>query len=238
MAAEKPEKTEKPAPEAPAAAPAEAAAPKAGGGIMGFLPLIIALVLAPVISWVVAEFVLLPRMKSQLTAAVAASQPAGAGHEPAAGEAGPAKVAEPAAAKEPAHAKEPAAEKGKEAHAAKKEAPKKGGKAEAAAGKVSADGPNSYQFDNVVVNLSGTMGTRYLKVTFLLTGKDTLREMFDERKPELLDTTLNTLGSVTLSDLEEVGSRNLIRARLVAAYNDLLGSKVVEQIYFSDFVVQ
>jgi flagellar protein FliL len=232
MAAEKPEKTEKPAPEAaPAAAPAEAAAPKAGGGIMGFLPLIIALVLAPVISWVVAEFVLLPRMKSQLTAAVA-------GHETAAGEAGPAKVAEPAAAKEPARAKEPAAEKGKEAHAAKKEAPKKGGKAEAAAGKVSADGPNSYQFDNVVVNLSGTMGTRYLKVTFMLTGKDTLREMFDERKPELLDTTLNTLGSVTLSDLEEVGSRNLIRARLVAAYNDLLGAKIVEQIYFSDFVVQ
>jgi len=206
---------------------------------MGFLPLIIALVLAPVISWVVAEFVLLPRMKSQLTAAVAASLPAaGAGHEPAAHEPGAGPVAEPAAAKEPAHAKEPAAEKPKEAHAAKKEPAKKGGKAEPAGAKVSAEGPNSFQFDNVVVNLSGTMGTRYLKVTFLLTGKDTLHEMFEERKPELLDATLNTLGSVTLTDLDEVGSRNLIRARLVAAYNDLLGAKIVEQIYFSDFVVQ
>ena len=85
MAAEKSEKPEAAAaPAAPATpVPETAAAPK-GGGIAGFLPLIIALVLAPVISWVVAEFVLLPRFKSQLVAAAggvpAATAPANAGH--------------------------------------------------------------------------------------------------------------------------------------------------------------
>ncbi|MBK8477738.1 MAG: flagellar basal body-associated FliL family protein [Opitutaceae bacterium] len=82
------------------------------------------------------------------------------------------------------------------------------------------------------------MGTRYLKTSFLLTGKSNLRELFEERQPQLLDATLNTLGSLSLADLEEIGSRNLIRARLISAYNEVLGVRVVEQIFFSDFVVQ
>ncbi len=218
MAAEKSEKPEA-APAGAAAAPAADAAPK-GGGIAAFLPLIIALVLAPVISWVVAEFVLLPRMKLQLAAALPAAA-AGNGH-----------------GAEAAHAEAPKAEPKAEAKKAepKKAEAKKGEKKEGHGGEgESADG---YKFENIVVNLSGTMGTRYLKVSFLVTGKENLRELFDERYPQLLDATLNTLGSLTLADLEEVGSRNLIRARLIAAYNEVLGVRVVEQIFFSEFVVQ
>lgn len=188
---------------------------------MGFLPLIIALVLAPVISWVVAEFVLLPRFRAQLTSAVGASSAGAASGEHAA--------AEPAA--EPKH----------EAKAEPKHEPKKAeGKKSAHGGAptAGAEGPGSYRFEDVVVNLSGTMGTRYLKTSFLVTGKENLRELFEERQPQLLDATLNTLGSLTLADLEEVGSRNLIRARLIAAYNEVIGVRIVDQIYFSDFVVQ
>ncbi|MFT3829328.1 MAG: flagellar basal body-associated FliL family protein [Opitutaceae bacterium] len=217
MSAEKNDKPEAAA--APAApAPADGAAPK-GGGIMGFLPLIIALVLAPVISWVVAEFVLLPRFRAQLTTAAGAASAGAAGEHAA---------AEPTA--------EPKAESKAEP---KKEGKKPEGKKAAHGGATaSAEGPGSYRFEDVVVNLSGTMGTRYLKTSFLVTGKENIRELFEERQPQLLDATLNTLGSLTLADLEEVGSRNLIRARLIAAYNEVIGVRIVDQIYFSDFVVQ
>ena len=232
MAAEKTEKPEAAA--APAAPAATEAAPK-GGGVMGFLPLIIALVLAPVISWVVAEFVLLPRMKSQLAAVLPATSTGEHGEVKlgAAGEHPEVKPAEvkPAAAEHAEAKKEPKKGEGKKAEGKKGE----GKKGEAAA---ATEGPGSYKFDNVVVNLSGTMGTRYLKTSFLLTGKENLRELFETRQPQLLDATLNTLGSLTLADLEEIGSRNLIRARLMSAYNEVLGVRVVEQIYFSDFVVQ
>ncbi|HLP02701.1 MAG TPA: flagellar basal body-associated FliL family protein [Opitutaceae bacterium] len=220
MSADKNDKPEAAAAAPAASAPADGAAPK-GGGIMGFLPLIIALVLAPVISWVVAEFVLLPRFRAQLTSAVGASSAGAASGEHAA--------AEPAA--EPKH----------EAKAEPKHEPKKAeGKKSAHGGAptAGAEGPGSYRFEDVVVNLSGTMGTRYLKTSFLVTGKENLRELFEERQPQLLDATLNTLGSLTLADLEEVGSRNLIRARLIAAYNEVIGVRIVDQIYFSDFVVQ
>lgn len=100
-------------------------------------------------------------------------------------------------------------------------------------------GTPSYEFSNVVVNLAGTMGTRYLKTSFLVTGPEPgLKAIFDGDKPRLTDVTLNVLSSLTLADLEEPGAKNVLREKLVAAYNQALGRKVAEQVYFSDFVVQ
>ena len=91
----------------------------------------------------------------------------------------------------------------------------------------------------MVVNLAGTMGTRYLKTTFLVTGSDaTVKSAFETKKPQLMDVTLNVLSSLTLADLEEPGAKNVIREKLVAAYNQVFGHKVADQVYFSDFVIQ
>jgi len=200
---EKPEKPapadkEKPAPEKSAPADkekggaAEAAAPAGGGK----LPLIIAaaaVVLAPVLSLGVAQFVLLPKLEKKLAAPPAA----------AAAEAAPASGGED----------------------------KKDGKTAA---------PPTYEFQNVVVNLAGTMGTRYLKTSFIVTGaKDSnLQKVFEDNKAKLTDVTLNVLSSLTLADLEEPGSKNVLREKLVGAYNQALDHKTADQIYFSDFVVQ
>lgn len=97
----------------------------------------------------------------------------------------------------------------------------------------------SYEFTNVVVNLAGTMGTRYLKTSFLVTGADPqIKSLFEEQKPKLTDVTLNVLSSLTLADLEQPGAKNVLREKLVTAYNQALGHKVADQVYFSDFVVQ
>lgn len=204
------EATPAPAPApAPAGAPEAAAAPSKSAGL---LPVILVVVLAPVISWAVAQFVILPQFEKKLNAAVAAS-----GDSHGAAEGGSHAAAEPAA---PAHG---GGEGG--GHGAKK--------GEAA-------GPsNSYEFTNIVVNLAGTMGTRYLKTTFLVTGKDqNLREYFNRDKAKMVDVTLNVLSSLSLADLEEAGAKNIIREKLVNAYNQAIGKKVAEQVYFSDFVVQ
>jgi flagellar FliL protein len=102
------------------------------------------------------------------------------------------------------------------------------------------DGGGTYEFTNVVVNLAGTMGTRYLKTSFVVTGapEASVKSAFETNKAKLTDITLNVLSSLTLADLEEPGSKNVLREKLVAAYNQALGKRVVEQVYFSDFVVQ
>lgn len=97
----------------------------------------------------------------------------------------------------------------------------------------------SYEFQNVVVNLAGTMGTRYLKTSFLVTGAEpNIKSTFEANKPRLTDVTLNVLSSLSLADLEEPGAKNVLREKLVNAYNQAIGRKVADQVYFSDFVVQ
>ena len=190
-----------PAPQAAAPAPSAEARPSA---IKSLMPVILVVVLAPVVSWAVAQFVILPQFEEKLSKIVATAPAAEAGA-----------AAEPAAA---------ATEGGGESHEGKKGA---------------AGAANSYEFANVIVNLSGTMGTRYLKTTFKVIGKDnTLRATFESNKDKLLDVTLNVLSSLSLADLEEVGAKNIIREKLINSYNQALGKKTAEQVYFTDFVVQ
>jgi flagellar protein FliL len=189
MAEKKPE-----TPPSADSAPGAPAAPAAKGG--GLLPALLPVVLAPALTWAVAQFVLLPKITSALSA-------------------------DPHAAKAAAPAKGEEKEKG---HGAKGEAG-----AEAATG---------YRFENVVVNLAGTMGTRYLKTSFLVTGAEDIVAQFDGAKPQLGDVTLGVLSSLTLADLEEAGSKNLLRERLLAAYNQALGAKVADNLFFSEFVIQ
>jgi flagellar protein FliL len=83
------------------------------------------------------------------------------------------------------------------------------------------------------------MATRYLKTTFVVKGEDPgLEAAFTERKVQMLDITLNVLAAVSLADMEEAGFRNLLREKLVQAYNQAFGKKIAEQIFFTDFVVQ
>lgn len=204
-------KAETPAKAAPEAAPAAAAAPAKSGGIGAWIPVIAALILAPVATWATVEFVLLPRLQKKIAASGAA-----------AGEHGAAPAHEEAAAEAPAHGSKP----GKEGKEAK--------------GKEAGGAPGTYEFQNVVVNLAGTMGTRYLKTSFLVTGapNTNIRAAFEGAKPRLTDVTLNVLSSLTLADLEEPGAKNVIREKLVMAYNQALGKRIADQVYFSDFVVQ
>lgn len=203
-------KKEEPAKEAAAPAAGDAAAAPAKG-MNPIVLLLIAVIASAGVGFALIQFVVMPGFKKQLAAAPLEESAEAAGHEEAA-----------------------PAEHGKEegGHGAKK-----GGHGEK--GGESAGASNSYEFENVVVNLAGTMGTRYLKVTFLVTGKDKgLRAAFENNKPKMIDVTINVLSSLSLADLEEVGAKNIIREKLIAAYNQALDKRIAEQIYFSDFVVQ
>lgn len=199
------------APESTPAAPAPDAQGEkpAGGGMMGTLiPILGVVILAPVASWAVAQFVIIPQLKKELVTA-APTEEAGHGAPEAAAHAEPAKHEE------------------------------KGGGHGGKKGEGGGAASNTYTFENVVVNLAGTMGTRYLKVTFLVTGSDaSLRSQFESNKPKLVDVTIGVLSALTLADLEEAGAKNIIREKLIVAYNQAFGKRVAEQIYFSDFVVQ
>jgi flagellar FliL protein len=194
---------------------AEKPAPAAGkSAVGGMLPTIIAVVLAPVLSWAVVNFVLIPKLtkdiKSELTTIMAqASKRDGT---------------------------EAAAEHEADAHA---DAGAHGAPKADASGHGKEKVEVRPKFENLTVNIAGTQGTRYLKVTFNVVGKnDAANKKIDAKYAEMVDTTLTILASLSMPELDEPSSKAVVRGRLVAAFNDLLKAPLVEQVFFSDFVVQ
>jgi len=196
-------------PAPPAATDAAAAEATPAKGASPWPALIAAIILMPAISFATAEFLLLPKLRGLIAQnAVEGESHAGAGGAEAHGSAGGSHGSSHGGG---GH------DKGKE-----------GVKGEA-----------TYDFENVVVNLTGSMGTRFLKVNFTTIGSNPkLPTIMAERKKMLLDVAINVLSARTMADLESPGAKNVVRNELLANFNQALKSDLIEQIYFTDFVVQ
>ncbi len=199
---------------APAKDAPEAAA--SGGGLKAWLPLIVTIVLMPVLAFVTTNFLVLPKIAHARGGETegeteAAAEPGGAGG---------------------GHGEAPKAESG--GHGEKKEEGKKEAKGHGGGKKKQA-----YPISKVIVNVSGTMGSRYLMTSFTLAGTQAdFKEVLDENKDQLLDLASTTLASKTVSELEKPGARNQIRAELISIFNNALGGTYVQEIFFTEFAIQ
>src|SRR5579885_2485019 len=91
----------------------------------------------------------------------------------------------------------------------------------------------------ILVNVAGTMGTRYLMTSVTLVGTATnFNEKIDENKDQLMDLATSTLSSKTISDLEKPGARNVIRAELITVFNNALGGPLVQEVYITEMAIQ
>jgi len=192
-----------------------ASAPAAAKPLNAMLPAIIAVVLAPVLSFGVVNFLVIPKITDQVKTQISLAMAEASKHDETGG-----------------GAKESSGKSEESEKAPKAEAGGHGGKEE----KKPAARP---KFENLTVNIAGTQGTRYLKVTFNVVGKnEAANAKIDQKNAELIDTSLTILSSLTLPELDDPSSKTVVRGRLTAAFNELLKAPLVEQVYFSDFVVQ
>ncbi len=91
----------------------------------------------------------------------------------------------------------------------------------------------------VLVNVAGTAGTRYLVASITLVGKTPdFREHVERNDLQLRDAASSILSSKTLSDVDKPGMRNIVRAELISAFNDILGKEAVADIYLTEFAIQ
>lgn len=100
-------------------------------------------------------------------------------------------------------------------------------------------GPVIYLVENVVLNPSGTAGTRFLMVTaaFELTSADASDEMRG-RDPEVRDMINRNLGGRTVEELTDLARREEIRDDLRDTLNEMLHYGKVEKVYLPQFVIQ
>ena len=91
--------------------------------------------------------------------------------------------------------------------------------------------------NKLLVNVAGTMGSRYLLVSLSVAGSDPeFKAKIQEVEPQLRDSACSALA--TLADLEKPGARNLIRSELFSGFNSILGGAVVREIYLTEFAIQ
>ncbi len=197
--------------EGAASAPASPPADVArAGAFKAWLPLVVTFVAMPALAYALTTLVLLPKLK----AAINATAPSEAAESAGSGE-------EKGSKSEGSRSDKSASEGPKsEGHGAK------GGKA-------------NYPFGKVLVNISGSQGTRYLLTTFTLVGAGAdFKSKIEENKDHLVDLASGTLSTKTIADLEKPGMRNLIRSELISVFNNALGKGVVQEIYFTEFAIQ
>lgn len=91
----------------------------------------------------------------------------------------------------------------------------------------------------VIVNVAGTMGTRYLLANITLVGTSAdLKMAVEKNDAELRDAAAGALSVKTINDLEKPGSRNVIRTELISVFNHVLGEGLVSDIYLTEFAIQ
>ena len=91
----------------------------------------------------------------------------------------------------------------------------------------------------ILVNVAGTMGTRYLMTSVTLVGSDpSLKDIVKDHNDQLLYLATGTLSTITISDLEKPGSRNVIRAELINVFNNALGGPFIKEIYITELAIQ
>ncbi len=215
--ADKPSETKPPADEAAdkaaktdASAEKTDAAPSASGGFMAWLPLIVMIVLMPVLAFAMTRFVLAPRLVHAMSSGEQAD-------------------AEPAPSAAPQKTPEAKGDNGKEKPANSK----------AEKGKVQTGQHVLAPLGKVLVNIAGSMGSRYLMANLTLVGNSPdLPARVESNKDQLMDLASGVLYSKSISDLEQPGARNLIRNELRMVFNNALGEGVVQEIYITEFVIQ
>jgi flagellar FliL protein len=97
----------------------------------------------------------------------------------------------------------------------------------------------SATINKLLVNVAGTMGSRYLLSSLVLSGNgSSFADKVTQNEPQLRDMASGLLCTKSIAELEKPGARNMIRGELIAGFNTILGNNAVQEIYFTEFAIQ
>lgn len=177
---------------------------EAGKGSSGgnpWIPVAVVLILLPILSIGIANFLILPQFKKAIIEATGGEEP----HE--------------------------------EVYAEVEEGGHGGGHGESG-GHTAAGGFQVYEFDTIKTNLARP-NTKLIIVKFTLSGKSPIfSQKIESYKAPLIDATLKRLSLLTSVDTQTPGIQNVVKNDLIENFNEILGEKMVENLYFIDFVTQ
>ena len=96
-----------------------------------------------------------------------------------------------------------------------------------------------YPLDTMIVNLSDDGGKRYLRVTMALELSDPESvDTIESRLPQIRDAVLMILPTKTYDDVSTTDGKIALRNQIMEKINTLMTKGRVNNMYFTEFVVQ
>lgn len=96
-----------------------------------------------------------------------------------------------------------------------------------------------YRLENLVVNPSGSLGSRFLLVTVVFDiPKAEQRARLETRDAEVRDRITSTIASLTLEALGAPRARDSLKVLLAAAVAPLLDAGTAVRVFFPQYVIQ
>jgi len=97
----------------------------------------------------------------------------------------------------------------------------------------------SATLNKMLVNVAGTMASRYLLTSITLVGDGPdFPNRVQKNEPQLRDMASGLMMMKTIENLEQPGARNLLRGELIAGFNSILGNGAVQELFFTEFAIQ
>ncbi len=96
-----------------------------------------------------------------------------------------------------------------------------------------------YPMDQFIVNLYNEGSSRYLKTTlnFELSSEELQAEM-DKKKPLIRDIVIKLLSAKTYEEISTIKGKENLKDEIVAKVNQVLTDGKVNNVFFTDFVIQ
>ena len=96
-----------------------------------------------------------------------------------------------------------------------------------------------YLVSNLLVNPTGTSGTRYLSASLGLKVKTpAAAEQLKERDLQVRDLLIQILSTRTVDQLTDAAARESMRREILQRLNQMVGGEQLSAVYFVDYVLQ
>ena len=95
-----------------------------------------------------------------------------------------------------------------------------------------------YVLDNFTANFYGQGGKRYTVGMELELRDPKAEEEITRRLPQVRDCILMILPARKAADVQSADGKNALRSEIRTKLNELIGKEIVEQVYFTEFVIR
>ena len=99
----------------------------------------------------------------------------------------------------------------------------------------------TYEIKDIMSNIGSeaTGQVRYARISFVLEGQgDSFPDLMKQNEARFIDATLDVFSALSLEDLNNPNVKNIVKGQLLQRFEEAIGSKRIENLFFSQFVIK